>query len=474
MDEVSGLVEVARQIRERKISSVEVVQQALQLAETLNPLLNAYITVLAERALIEARQADDAISKGSYHGPLHGVPLSIKDIYWTRGIRTTCGSRVLSDFIPRDDAAVVEKLRTAGAIIIAKANTYQFACSPPHPDFGSTRNPWNLSRTTRGSSSGSAAAVAVGIDFGSFGSDTGGSIRVPAAFCGITGLKPTFGRISRYGMQPVSWTLDHSGPVARSTADAAVLFAAVAGADIRDPDSINSDSGSDAASRFSDGRLDGIVFGIIGDFMDGDDVDAEIRGAIDRAISILVEAGATIRHVDIPDLKHAALIAHSQIMWPEAAHCHSGWFPKRATDYTAHSQYHLAAAHKVPAVAYLQGLEERRRIRSLVAEIQREIDFFVLPTTPEVATPLERLDDDPAEFDSKLVGVGTWNAPFDLTGQPALTVPCGFSADRLPIGMQIVGRPLEDEAVLRIGCIFQERTDWHRRRPRPGIDLATL
>lgn len=461
MDDLLGLTEVAHGLRERTLSPVEVVRQALDRAAIISPVLNAYITILGEQAMTEAQAAEQAIIDGEYRGPLHGVPVSVKDIYWTRRIRTTCGSRVLADFVPHDDAAVVSRLREAGAIIIAKANTYQFACSPPHPDFGATRNPWNLKRTTRGSSSGSAAAVASGIDYGSYGSDTGGSIRVPAAFCGITGLKPTLGRVSRYGMQPVSWTLDHAGPLARSATDLAVLFAAVSGPDGRDPGSIMR---ADTVTVGADGRLDGFVCGVIEDFM-GDEVDAEILAAVEQAIDVLVDAGADIRRISIPDLRGAALAAHEQIMWPEAAHCHRDWYPRLAAEYTRHSQRHFAAAREVPAIAYLQGQEERRRIQARVAEMQREIDFLVLPTTPEVATPLERLDDDPDKLDADLVGVGAWNAPFDLTGQPAITLPCGFSGDGLPIGLQIVGRPFEDERVLHVGHVYQERTDWHSRHP---------
>ncbi|MEA2530020.1 MAG: aspartyl-tRNA(Asn)/glutamyl-tRNA(Gln) amidotransferase subunit, partial [Thermomicrobiales bacterium] len=273
MDEILGLVEVAQSIRQRERSPVEVVEEALGRAERLNPVLNAYITILPDQALAEARDAEQEIMRGGYRGPLHGVPVSVKDIFATRGIRTTAGSRVLADQVPDEDATVVRKLREAGAILIAKANTYQFACSPPHPDYGPTRNPWDLSRTTRGSSSGSAAAVAAGIDFGSIGSDTGGSIRIPAAFTGITGLKPTQGRVGRFGMQPVSWTLDHAGPLARSVADVAAIFAAIAGRDERDPGSIE---GAEIRAISGGDRLDGLVVGVLTEFMEGG-VETDVR-----------------------------------------------------------------------------------------------------------------------------------------------------------------------------------------------------
>jgi aspartyl-tRNA(Asn)/glutamyl-tRNA(Gln) amidotransferase subunit A len=456
-EEMLELVEVAHLIRTRAISPVEVVEGALRRAEGLNPALNAYITLLSEQALAEARDAEREIARGDYRGPLHGVPLSVKDIFSTRGILTTCGSRVLAAFVPEEDATVVERLRAAGGILVAKANTFQFACSPPHPDFGPTRNPWDLTRTTRGSSSGSAAAVAAGLDYGSYGSDTGGSIRVPAAFSGIVGLKPTYGRISRFGMQPVSWTLDHAGPLGRSVVDVAALFAAVAGPDTRDPNSI--DVGSS-----SSGDRDGLVIGVVSDFM-GSDVEPEVLAAVQGAIGVLAGAGLTVKDVAIPELTKDALDAHGQIMWPEAAHCHRDWFPRLAEEYTTFSQRRFTEARAVPTVDYLRGLDERRRIQARVADIQREIDLFVQPTAPMVATPLESMEPDADERAEELTALGAWNSPFNLTGQPALTVPCGFSADGLPIGLQIVGRPGEDELMLHAGAVYQSQTDWHRRHP---------
>jgi aspartyl-tRNA(Asn)/glutamyl-tRNA(Gln) amidotransferase subunit A len=458
---VLQLVEVAERIRTRASSPVEVVEESLRRADELNPVLNAYITVLGERALAEARAAEREIVAGNYRGSLHGVPVSVKDIFATEGVRTTCGSRILADFVPDGDATVVRKLREAGAVLIAKANTFQFACSPPHPDFGPTRNPWDLSRTTRGSSSGSAAAVAAGIDYGSIGSDTGGSIRVPAAFTGIAGLKPTLGRVGRFGMQTVSWTMDHAGPLARSVADLAVLMAAVAGSDERDRLSIDAPF---VADKVESERLDGLVFGVLTDFL-GDGVEAEMRTAVESAIEVLRNLGGEIRYVSVPDLGEPALTAHGQIMWPEAAYCHREWYPSRLSDYTEFSQHRFAEARTVPAIDYLQGLEERRRIRSAVADVQRKIDLLVLPTAPMAATPLESMEPGADERLTELAALGTYNSPFDLTGQPAITVPCGFSREGLPVGLQIVGRDREDETVIRAAMGFQSGTDWHLCHP---------
>lgn len=460
MNERLGLLEIAKLIRDRERSPVEVVQETLRNAAQLNPDLNAYITIMADLALQRAREAEKEIGQGQYKGPLHGVPVSVKDIFAARGTLTTSGSRVLSDYIPDHDAAVVQKLREAGAILIAKANTFQFACSPPHPDYGPTRNPWNLARTTRGSSSGSAAAVASGIDYGSIGSDTGGSIRVPASFSGVVGLKPTYGRVSRFGMQPVSWTLDHSGPIARSVGDVALLLAAIAGPDSRDPGSIDAPflpASGDAAG------LEGVTIGRVQEFF-SDDVDPGVQQSVDRAITVLRDLGASVRDVSLPDLLEPSMVAYGRIMWPEAAHSHRKWFPSRAAEYTELLQRRLANAGTVLAIDYLQGLEERRRIRTVVAEVQEEIDLLVLPTTSMVATPLESVE--PAADDrlEESAAVAAPNAPFDLTGQPAMTIPCGFS-EGLPVGMQIVGRFAEDELVIRCGLSYQSVTEWHHAVP---------
>jgi aspartyl-tRNA(Asn)/glutamyl-tRNA(Gln) amidotransferase subunit A len=409
--------------------------------------------------------AEREISRGGYRGPLHGVPVSVKDIFQTAGVRTTSGSRLRAKWVPDEDATAVRKLKEAGAILLAKANTFQFACSPPHPDYGPTRNPWLLSRTTRGSSSGSAAAVAAGVDYGSIGSDTGGSIRVPASFCGLAGLKPTFGRVSRFGMQQVSWTMDHAGPLARSVADLALLLEVVSGFDARDPQSA---AGGMTGSLPSEGRLDGVTIGLIDEFF-VEPALPEILAAVEAGARVLGEAGATIRRVSIPELTEDAMRAHGQIMWPEVAHVHRDTFPAQAAEYSDFLQEHLAKARTAPAVDYLAGLAERDRIRHRIAEIQREFDLFVLPSSPVVATDLESMEPGADPRLEELSGLGRWNSPFDLTGQPALTVPCGFSAEGLPIGMQIVGRAFEDELVLHAGAAYQARTDWHHRHPTVAV-----
>jgi Asp-tRNA(Asn)/Glu-tRNA(Gln) amidotransferase A subunit family amidase len=460
--EIEGLLETAGRIRRREVSPVEVVERALRRVKSLNTTLNAYITVMADAALADAARAEGEILDGAYRGPLHGIPLSIKDIYWTKDVRTTSGSRVLSSFVPDEDATVVTRLRQAGAVILAKANTYQFASSPPHADFGGTRNPWDLERTTRGSSCGSAASVATGLDFGSFGSDTGGSIRVPASFTGIAGLKPSYGLVSRHRMQAVSWTLDHAGPMGRSVADVSALLDAVAGPDSNDPATISATTGN--GSIATGDRLDGVTIGIFRDFM-ADPVTPAIAAAVEAAAASLGEDGATVREFSLPGFVDETLAAHGSIMWAELAHVHREWFPARAAEYTAFSQERLAAARQVTAVDYLHGLEERRRLQARIAEAMEDVDLLVLPASPMVATLHEDLYPD-EDRTAELTALGGWNSPFNLTGQPALSIPCGFSAEGLPIGLQIVGRLGEDRLVLHAGKVYQSRSEWHLRRPQ--------
>jgi aspartyl-tRNA(Asn)/glutamyl-tRNA(Gln) amidotransferase subunit A len=464
---MEDLLTVAERIRRREVSPVEVTEQALRRTNALNATLNAYITVMTDSAFADAATAESEILHGDYRGPLHGVPLSIKDIYWTKGVRTTSGSRVHTSFVPDEDATVVARLRQAGAVILAKANTYQFASSPPHPDFGGTRNPWNLERTTRGSSCGSAASVAAGLDYGSFGSDTGGSIRVPASFTGIAGLKPSYGLVSRHRMQAVSWTLDHAGPMARSVADLSALLDAVVGSDTNDPATLS--NGVSPRSTDREDQLTGRMVAIFRDFM-GDPVTPDVAAAVELAAKTLGEAGAAIREFSLPGFSDEALAAHNPIMWSELAHVHRAWFPSRAPEYTEFSQDRIAAGREIPAIDYLQGLDERKRIQARITDAMQEhgIDLLLLPASPMVATLHEDLYDD-VDRVAELMALGTWNSPFNLTGQPALSIPCGFSDEGLPIGLQIVGRHGEDHLVLQAGKVYQTRTDWHRRRPAVAV-----
>ncbi|MEA2523163.1 MAG: amidase [Thermomicrobiales bacterium] len=456
------LVETAGAIARREVSPVELIEATLRRIEALNPILNAYITVLGDQARVAAKIAEREIAAGAYRGPLHGIPVSVKDLFWTKGVRTTGGSRLLADFVPEEDATIVARLRDAGAILVAKANLLELAYAVAHPDYGPTKNPWGLTRTASGSSGGSAAAVAAGMDFGSFGSDTAGSIRLPASFCGAVGFKPSFGRVSRYGLHPLSWSLDFAGPLGRSVRDVAVLLQAVAGQDPRDRASAAVPV-PDYTAALSD-RLDGIRVGFVTNVM-GAGLDPEIDAAVARAIPILAEAGATIQEIAIPELEGSAADAAMAIIVPEATHSHREWLETRPNDYSPTVLERLLAGRNVTAVDYLAAKEAGERFRAKIDDLQREIDLFVLPTMPVVAMPLDETTVKVTEGERGMTALNHLVSPFNLAGHPALTLPCGFTEAGLPIGLQLVGRHFEEDQVLTAGHAYQLRSDWHGRRP---------
>jgi len=458
----SDLTSTAAAIAAGEISPVELAEDSLRAIADLDPTLNAYITVMAEQALATACQAEREIVSGTYRGSLHGIPLSVKDLFWTKGVRTTSGSRVLKGFVPGENAAIVDRLVSAGSILLGKTNMLEFAYASVHPDFGPTRNPWNLTRTTSGSSGGAAASTAAGIDYGSFGTDTGGSVRIPASFCGVCGLKPSYGLVSRFGVQALSWTLDHVGPFARTVRDLALLLEVVAGHDPRDSQS--ADRTVPVYQRQLTERLDGIRVGVITNFMDSA-VNSEIREAVSCAIEVLREAGAAIEELAIPELEGEALNAEMGILLPEASFCHRDLFDTHQADYSETVLERLQLGRNTPAVAYIAALEARDRLRDVVRKNQADLDLLVMPTTPMVATPLESTTLEVGDGEEDLGALIRMTAPFDVTGQPALSVPCGFSSSGLPIALQIVGRDFEDGTVLRAGHAYQLRTDWHHRRP---------
>ncbi len=456
------LFETSASIARRDLSPVQLVESALHRIEALNPILNAYITVLADQAMLDARRAEREIAAGRHLAPLHGIPVSVKDLFATCGVRTTAGSRVLADSVPTEDAGLVRRLREAGAVIVAKANMLEFAYAAVHPDYGPTKNPWDVTKTASGSSGGSAAAVAAGMDFGSFGSDTAGSIRIPASFCGVTGLKPTFGRVSRSGMQLLSWSLDHAGPFGRSARDVALLLHAVAGHDPRDRFSANVPVPNwlDTLTE----RLDGVKVGLVANFMKRT-LDPEIRAGVEHAVGVLTEAGAEVREITIPELERDAVDPVMQILLPEATHLHRGWLDDRHVDYSQTVLKRLRAGREVSAVAYFEARDASDRLQDQVNEVQGNVDLLVLPTMPVVATPLDETTVEVKPDEEGLTALNRMVAPFNLTGQPALSLPCGFTRAGLPIGLQLVARHFEEGIALRVGHAFQLRTDHHRRRP---------
>jgi aspartyl-tRNA(Asn)/glutamyl-tRNA(Gln) amidotransferase subunit A len=451
------------------------VLEALESIDQRDGDIRAFVTVLREQALADAEQAEREQRTGLYRSPLHGIPIGIKDIIAVQGVRTTAGSRVLANNIAQEDAAVVEQLRKAGAIFIGKTNTHEFAYGTYTPP---TRNPWDLNRIPGGSSGGSAAAVAANMCLGAIGSDTGGSIRIPAACCGVTGLKPTYGRVSCYGVIPLSWSLDHVGPIARSAEDCALIFDAIAGYDPRDPNSVSGPPSRSAASLIggTEGRgplsLQGLKLGLLQDSFVGP-LDPEVRQAWQAAMLVLKEEGASVVDVDLP---RPTMDMYRTIQMPEAslAHMQKGWLTTSLDDYTERTRERLLQGQHISAVDYLQAQHERRIFSSAVRSVLQRVDALVLPTLPVPAITMEQIDADisiEGVTENVTVALLRLNMPFNLAGLPAISFPCGFllagkgseTTNTLPIGLQVVGKPFEEATVLRIAHAYQQLTDWHKR-----------
>ncbi len=466
----TSIREIAEEIHAGILTPSELVIETLDRIDELDGEIQAFITVMREQALKDAEQAERELRTGLYRSQLHGVPIAIKDLIAVRGVRTTAGSKVLSDHISRENATVVDLLRKNGAIIIGKTNTFEFAYGPYCPP---TRNPWDHTRTTGGSSGGSAAAVATGMCLGALGTDTGGSIRIPSACCGMTGLKPTFGRVSCYGVIPLSWSLDHVGPIAHSAEDCAILFDAIAKYDPRDPNSVSGPSTT--ANRYTstliggvEGRgplsLQGLKIGVPQDDFVAP-LDPEVRKVWRAALRVLEEEGAEVFDVELP---RPTMDLYRMIQKPEAslAHRQNGWFPERSEYYGDAVRSRLIEGQQISAVDYLQALHERRLLSSSFRTVMQRVDALILPTIPIPAIPSKQAGTD-IEIDGVVenatIAYLRLTMPFNLSGLPSVSFPCGFNTHNLPIGLQAVGKPFEEATVLRIVHAYQQLTDWHRK-----------
>ena len=430
MNPFMSIEEVAALYRSRALSPVEVTAMFLGRIERFNPDLNAFITVSAETALEAARRAEAELFSGLDRGPMHGVPVALKDLIDTVGVRTTCGSRVRARHLPDADAEIVRRLDTAGAVVLGKTNLLEFAYGAVHPDFGPTLNPWNTARTAGGSSGGSAAAVAAGLCCAAVGTDTGGSIRIPASYCGVAGFKPSYGLVDLGGVFPLSPSLDHAGPVARSSRDAAALLGALTGR-------VFSASGSLSELRCA----------VDPAYLEKTEVQPAVLEAFTEACAVFRAAGAKIVETGFPELERANG-ALRDILLPEASVVHAADIPKHAADYAPATLTQLEHGFTIPATVYLEALAFQRTLQRRFADTFLSLDALLTPTAPWVA-PAE----DPRVTGDEGAAEMHFTGPFNLLGLPALSVSCGLGG--LPVGLQIVTAYGEDARALGIGAAFE-------------------
>jgi aspartyl-tRNA(Asn)/glutamyl-tRNA(Gln) amidotransferase subunit A len=448
-------------IHSGKTSSVEATEAYLGRIARHDGVLKAYITVMGDRALAQARTADAELRRGARRSPLHGVPLALKDLVAVAGVRMTAGSRVLADHVCTSDAAVTERLDAAGAVTLGKLSMHEFAFGRPATDepFPTGRNPWNVAREPAGSSSGSGVAVAAGLCAGALGSDTGGSIRGPAARCGIVGLKPTYGLVSRRGVVPLSWSLDHVGPMTRTVRDTAVLLQAIAGEDPGEASTRGARVG-DYTAGLEDG-VRGTKLGLLRRFyVDTQALHPEVKDAALAAFKELGRQGATIQDVDAPTLDLGGAIWVT--MLSEVYEFHRETIRDRPHDYREGIRTRIYMGALVTAADYMRGQRLRARLRREVMALLDRVDALVQPGQ---AAPAQRFEDMPG---TQIIVPGSrYTNIWNLLGLPAVVVPCGFSRDGLPLSIQIVGRPFDEATVLRIARAYERATDWHTRRPDP-------
>lgn len=438
--------------------------------EKLNPQLNAFLTITADAALEQARQAEKELCRGRARSLLHGVPVAVKDNIWTRGIRTTAGSKILSDFVPTEDAAAVERLRRAGAVVLGKTNLHEFAygITTNNPHYGPTRNPWDTARIPGGSSGGSAAALAAGLCFAALGTDTGGSIRIPAALCGVVGLKPTFGLVSCYGVVPLCPTFDHIGPMARSVRDVALLLGLLAGRDPRDPATAarpRADYGSTLRSP-SRARKRPLRLGWPGDYF-WETLDEEVRRVAETAARTFEVQGAVIEHISLPHLSES-VEASTHIALAEARRVHesAGYFPARAAEYSEEVRKRLEMGADVRAVDYLAALEARKQVQADFAAAFKRVDAIVAPTVPVTAPAIgESRVRIGAEEESVRSALIRLNRPANFTGLPAISVPCGLTRAGLPVGLQLIGRAFDEATLLCLASAYEQDQPWRTKHP---------
>ena len=460
------LVAAAQAVRDKKVSSLELTRSAISRAESLQPKFNAFVQIDAEQALAAARACDADLATGKLRGPLHGVPLAHKDMFYRRGKVSTCGSKIRADWVADSTASVLERLDAAGAIQIGRLNMTEFAYGPTGQNafLGDARNPWNPQHITGGSSSGSAVSVASRIVFGALGSDTAGSVRMPAALCGITGMKTTFGRVSRAGCMPLSQSLDTIGPLTRTVEDNALMLSVLAGPDPRDGATLPVPV-PDYREQAVVTSLRGLKIGIARGFFD-EKLDPQVAQLIAAAAATYRQLGAEVLDVAMPDLD-AINAAGFLLTWGDVIGVHGAWMRERRDDYTAQTRGRIEVTLAACAADFCDAQRARARLlREFTATVYSKCDALIAPV---LAFPVPKLSDVDVSGGPAMMRIldeiTRLMRPVNVLGLPALALPCGFTAGNLPCGMQLIGRPFAEGMLYRLGAAYQGATDWHTRSP---------
>ena len=455
--------DLSRLIQSKEVSPVEATEAYLDRIASLDHRFNSYLTVMREQALADAQQAEEDIASGQHKGPMHGVPVAVKDQFWSKGVRSTGGSRILADFVPDEDATVIANLRKAGAVVLGKTNMTEFAITGFSHRYATPRNPWNTDSYTGGSSSGSGAATAAYLCATSLGEDTGGSIRFPATWCGLVGLRPSWGLVSRYGVMRGVWSMDTVGPISRTVEDAAITLGAIAGHDPKDR--YSSTAPVPDYRQALGGDLNGLKIGVITEFMESDLVEPKVRQTVSDSFAALGELGATVEEVSVP-LSMDAGVATAVLLAVEPALAQQDWIKDQLQDYGHDVRILLLTGSLLPAQAYYKAQKLRTMLRQQVLDSLEKYDVLVLPTSGKGAQPLEQ---DPTvtskETASRLAFLFT--RIFNLASCPAMSVPCGFDDRGMPVGLQIGARPGAEETIFKVAHAYEQATAWHTMRP-PG------
>ena len=455
--------DLSRLIQSKEVSPVEATEAYLDRIVSLDNRFNSYLTVMREQALADAQQAEEDIASGQHKGPMHGVPVAVKDQFWSKGVRSTGGSRILADFVPDEDATVIANLRKAGAVVLGKTNMTEFAITGFSHRYATPRNPWNTDSYTGGSSSGSGAATAAYLCATSLGEDTGGSIRFPATWCGLVGLRPSWGLVSRYGVMRGVWSMDTVGPISRTVEDAAITLGAIAGHDPKDR--YSSTAPVPDYRQALGGDLNGLKIGVITEFMESDLVEPKVRQTVSDSFATLGELGATVEEVSVP-LSMDAGVASAVLLAVEPALAQKDWIKDQLQDYGHDVRILLLTGSLLPAQAYYKAQKLRTMLRQQVLDSLEKYDVLVLPTSGKGAQPLEQ--DPPItskETASRLAFLFT--RIFNLASCPAMSVPCGFDDLGMPVGLQIGARPGAEETIFKVAHAYEQATAWHTMRP-PG------